>query len=122
MGCAAAERRGSRIEHAVMLRDKLSIALLLRRVGVMAHVKIPLHRVVLRRQRVKGGNLVLFRQVISPRLHRVAARLEEQYRTTCLREIRRHGAATSPRADNDIFTISLFRAVRAHASAPSFFL
>lgn len=125
----AAQGAGPRVEHAVHALavpgfPVFRIALLLRRVGVMAHPEIPAQRVALGGNTVKGGHVVVVRQVLSVRvpahpagrLARITARFEQQDFPSGRGEPRGDGPAPRTRANHDVLEIALYVGSGTHGS------
>src|SRR5580658_223267 len=96
MGSTSAQCSSPRIKNSILLRDKLTILLLLREVGVMPHEKLPLHGIVFRRKSVEDGNVVVFGKAVCAWIvgiaalqrSRVAARFEQDHAVTRFSEPR----------------------------------
>ena len=117
---AAAERAGARVEDAVHLPgvvrlDEFHILTLPRIVLVVTDEEVPSQRLVLGRQRVKRGDVVVFGQGVASgtlriaalQCSRIAAGLEQQHAEARLGKAGRDGAAAGARTDNDVFGVEV---------------
>src|SRR5947209_939649 len=119
---ASAERAGARIEHAIhttafVVFAVFVVACLTREVVIMADVKFPSQRLVLRRARMEGWHVVVLRQAVLPwRAHRaatlkedrVAAGFEEENRSARFSQSRRDGSPAGAGADDHVFVLRGF--------------
>src|ERR1035438_3159925 len=123
---ASAERAGARIEHtihrfAVPRFVILGIALLQAPVGEVANEEIPLDGFVLRRESVKGGNVVIFRQAVHAGVDAIAARqfarlaacLQQHHSPAGLGQTRCYCGAAGARTHYHVFAVAIHRLTRS---------
>src|SRR5262249_3642464 len=96
------QRRRPWIQHSAALFTELGVTGLTSRVGVVAHLEIPLHRRVLTRKGMEAGDLVIVRETRRTRLERVASRFQEEHQLSRVPQASRQRCSPGTRTDDHI--------------------